>query len=374
MPEMLSLRGFIKGISYKAHLTESLTVYSVEGFDINQAKPFGLIQAEIGQVAYSKWVSPKRTRTYPFERIYNTYNAPKILTVIPVIKDEGIDGDLDKIQYSTFSWMNLLNVYIVLGYYETAEKSERQPDKRKLSNQQFNSAFVNAQIHEIIDYKQSALHWNKNLFESRFTQIFETAMAAYHEISVRTKVAVHPQRSLKRYVERIIADFEKFKLLSLKSSQSASHREVQTMHRYEDLGDGIKAQLTIENYLGGLYYLTVDEVMAENGKLILQESKNTKSDELPQTSDIKDGLFKLILYSNLDTVMLGEKAQPFSCRLKLTGSKVNGRLSLPASDAEVEAFFKRNSALSLSQREMIRKLDTEARHNKLSVEIRPAAR
>jgi hypothetical protein len=39
------------------------------------------------------------------------------LTVIPVLKDEGIDGDLDRIQYSTISWMNLLNIYIVLGYY-----------------------------------------------------------------------------------------------------------------------------------------------------------------------------------------------------------------------------------------------------------------
>jgi hypothetical protein len=85
-------------------------------FDINQAPTYGVIQTEDGEIAYSKWVSPKRTRSYPFARIYNTYNASKILTVIPVIKDEGQDEDLDKLQYSTISWMNLLNTYIVLGY------------------------------------------------------------------------------------------------------------------------------------------------------------------------------------------------------------------------------------------------------------------
>ncbi|MHC5721840.1 MAG: hypothetical protein ACYTX0_59945, partial [Nostoc sp.] len=96
---------------------------------------------------------------------------------IPVIKDEGKDGDIDKIQYSTISWMNLLNIYIVLAYYETANKSTKkgQMNKNKLSNQKFANDFVKFQISEILAYHQSALHWNKNLFEERFTQTFEKA-------------------------------------------------------------------------------------------------------------------------------------------------------------------------------------------------------
>ena len=78
-----------------------------------------------------------------------------MLTVIPVIKDEGKDGDRDIIQYSTIFWMNLLNIYIVLAYYETAEKSTKQgqENKYKLSKQQFNNDFVKSQIAEVLAYR-----------------------------------------------------------------------------------------------------------------------------------------------------------------------------------------------------------------------------
>lgn len=63
--------------------------------------------------------------------------------------------------------MNLLNIYIVLAYYETADKSKKkgQVDKQKLTNQKFNNEFVKSQIDEILAYHQSALHWNKSLFD-----------------------------------------------------------------------------------------------------------------------------------------------------------------------------------------------------------------
>ncbi len=137
MTEILNFQGFIKNISYQPFLTESLTKVSLADFNVNQANSYGLITTKDTEIAYSKWVSPKRTRSYPFARIYNTYKISKIITIIPIIKDEGKDGDRDRIQYSTMSWMNLLNIYIVLGYYETAEKSKKkgQSQKNKLTNQ-----------------------------------------------------------------------------------------------------------------------------------------------------------------------------------------------------------------------------------------------
>lgn len=90
--------GFIRGVKYRACLTENLTKVAFEAFDVNQSRAYGIIQTDDAELAYSKWVSPKRTRSYPFARIYNTYNASKILTIIPIIKDEGKDGDLDKLQ------------------------------------------------------------------------------------------------------------------------------------------------------------------------------------------------------------------------------------------------------------------------------------
>ena len=118
MKNILHFKGFIKGVTYQTFLNDSLKVINLDNFNANKVKPFGLIKCESSQteIAYSKWVSPKRTRSYPFARIYNTYNSGKAITIIPVIKDEGKDGDRDRIQYSTISWMNLLNVYIVLAY------------------------------------------------------------------------------------------------------------------------------------------------------------------------------------------------------------------------------------------------------------------
>ncbi len=196
MTEILEFTGFIKGVTYKTHLEKSLKEINLDKFNINQSDKFGKIKSPITEIAYSKWVSPKRTRIYPFARIYNTYNASKKITIIPVIKDEGRDGDRDTIQYSTISWMNLMNIYIVLAYYETADKSlkKRQENKNKLTKQQFDNCHVKSQINEILEYHQSALHWNKNLFEERFTEIFRTALDCYDSISSKTGVAIHPRK------------------------------------------------------------------------------------------------------------------------------------------------------------------------------------
>jgi hypothetical protein len=115
MIEVIHFTGFIKGVTYKTYLGEKLNEININNFDVNQASGYGLIKSSITEIAYSKWVSPKRTRSYPFARIYTTYNSSKIITIIPVIKDEGQDGDRDVIQYSTISWMNLLNIYILTG-------------------------------------------------------------------------------------------------------------------------------------------------------------------------------------------------------------------------------------------------------------------
>jgi hypothetical protein len=367
MSKVLNFRGFIKGVSYKAHLTKPLQQYALDEFNINDARSYGLIRSDGSEVAYSKWVSPKRTRSYPFERIYHTYNSAKLLTVIPVLKDEGKDGDLDKIQYSTISWMNLSNVYIVLAFYETAEKnnSKTQKNRHKLTKQRFNNEFVKAQITEILSYKQSALHWNKNLFEVRFVEIFRRALMAYQTISQKTSVAIHDQKYMQIYLEQILADFNHFKTISLKGSLGASRRETLTQHKMEYLRDGAKAQFFIENYLGGIYYLTADEVIFENDKCIIQESKNSTKGFLPSLGDILDGLFKLILYANLDSLQLEKKKIAFRTRLHLTGNKVVGSIKFPCSENEFEHFLKINQQnLNATRKEILKRLQAEAFANK----------
>ncbi|MGI9035824.1 MAG: hypothetical protein ACR2GD_07265 [Pyrinomonadaceae bacterium] len=146
----------VKGISYKPLLKCPLSEILIEDFNINSAKSACLIVAGQNRFAVSKWVSPKRTRSYPYERVYNTFSASKRITIIPVVKDEGIAGDRDFLQWDTISLMNLLDVYVIPAYYETAEKHRSRAGK--ITNQKFDNEFVKSKIKEIADYHSSALH------------------------------------------------------------------------------------------------------------------------------------------------------------------------------------------------------------------------
>jgi len=373
MPQILIFEGFIKDVQYRANLVGNLVACDFAEFDINKVISSGIINLENGQLAYSKWTSPKRTRTYPFARLYNTYNFPKILTVIPIMKDEGIDGDLDKIQYSTISWMNLLNVYIVLTYYADADKSRKsgQENRSKLARQKLDAELVTTQINEISIYKQSALHWNRSLFESHFTNIYEKAIDAYERISYKTGVLVHPRKTKLEYLGIIKQDYQKFQDISLKGSQGAALRESKTKHLKEYLQNDGKCIFLIENYLGGVYHLTADEVLLEKGMYIIQESKNSTQNFLPALSDIKDGLFKLILFANLDLLKIKDRKVDFSTRLKLTGYKVEGTIQFPCTEKEFNDFTQANkSRYTKGQLEILKSLKLEAAQNRnLTIEI-----
>lgn len=373
MSDIYHFKGFIRDVRYKAYLGDLLRLYPFGDFDINFARSCGQIEFPSGQIGFSKWISPKRTRSYPFERLYNIYNSPMRMTVIPILKDEGMDGDLDRIQYSTVSWMNLLNVYIVLAYYVDARKnlSLTQTHRHKLTGQKMDAAHVSAQMMEISHYKQSALHWNRSLIEDRFVAIYQTALDSYEKISKRTGVRVHDSATQLAYLSRLIQDFRRFKAISLRGSQGAALRETRTAHGLEYLTDGSKATFEIENYLGGVYYLTADEILLEDEKFVIQESKNATLGFLPSLADIKDGLFKLILFSNLDSLAVNGDPVPFSTRLKLTGKEIRGSVRFPCADRHLRNFVDAN-ALRITKRQQVtmEKLNLEATNNRnLEIEI-----
>jgi hypothetical protein len=369
----LNFEGFIKDVQYKAFLADELPSYEYQDFNINKVAASGKIILPNGEFSFSKWVSPKRTRSYPFERLYNTFNSPTRLTVIPVLKDEGLDGDLDRIQYSTISWMNLLNVYIVLAFYDNALKNERplQFSKNKITRQEFNTNSVMDQILKISVYKQSALHWNRTLIENHFVEIYRSALDSYERISKITDIKVHARNIQEQYLASIMRDFENFKNISLRGSRGASIRETQTSHGFEYLSDGMKATFQIENYLGGTYFLTADEVILDGDVYVIQESKNSTKGFLPGLSDIKDGLFKLILYSNLDSLYLDSKPVDFRSRLKLTGEKVSGLISMPCNDDSLLEFLNQNKGkYSRREEDTLLRLNQETSNNrKLEIQI-----
>ena len=79
----MNIVGKITGIAYKVLLTEDLKGVEIENFDINEMPSSCLLTDNKNSFAISKWVSPKRTRSYPFERVFNTLNISKKITVIP---------------------------------------------------------------------------------------------------------------------------------------------------------------------------------------------------------------------------------------------------------------------------------------------------
>ncbi|MDJ0737165.1 MAG: hypothetical protein QNJ47_24375 [Nostocaceae cyanobacterium] len=400
---LISFNGFIRDIIYTPYLTPKLKTYDINNFNINSANTFGKISLDSADnyIAFSKWVSPKRTRSYPFARIYNTYHLnSKSVTVIPIMKDEGMDGDNDRINFITLSWMNLLNVYIVLAWYEQAEVV---PNKNKITTQKFNSDHVKQKILEISNYHSTALHWNTTHFEKDFQTVFLNAVNSYEQIATTKNVQLRSREKhlqvLQQFQKNDVFYLDKFRDYTLKKSQKAAHRESVTTHQLEHLTDGDKGIFYISNYLGGIYHLTADEVYKQNNVLVIQESKNNSKGKLPSKNDIKDGLFKLILFSNLDClysnklgylpfnnvtirfwtllidmnplvgILFLHKFLEFKICLKITG-ELQGNLDLPNSDNNVLNTFCQNNGFSKTQRKLIELLNQEATNNhKLNIII-----
>lgn len=371
---LLSFRGFIRDINYTPNLTPQLKAYSLEQFNINSSGSFGIITLGSleNNIAFSKWVSPKRTRSYPFARIYNIYHLnTKKITVIPIIKDEGSGtSNNDRINSITFSWMNLLNVYIILGWYEDADAVTGKVDR--ITKQKLNADYIKNKIREVSSYQMTALHWNTTHFQREFSTVYLNAVNSYEKIARNKMVKLHSTSKhlevLERFKDGGEFDIEAFKKATLPYSFAAANRELLTTHAFEHLGDGCKGIFSISNYLGGEYYLTADEIYEENNRVVIQESKNSSSGKLPAEDDIKDGLFKLILFANLETLFLGDVQVEFVARLKITGN-IESFLYLPSNDTDVRNFCKINKFTQRQQR-LIELLNQESENNtKLSILI-----
>lgn len=372
-----SLTGFVPDVKYTTFMhKENLEIYDVNGFNVNTVQKSGLIDLGMpgNYIAYSKWGTPKRTRTYPYRDIYNTFcsNAKRV-TIIPIIKDEGKDGQNDRINAITLSWMNLINVYIILGWYEDADLNQRNPKKKdRITDQRLNDEYVKEKLFEISKYQATALHWNTSHFKTDFEKVYLNAVASYQKISREKNVTMHKPKNHLDMLERFKVDnhfsIDAFKKETLRRSLAAAQRETVTEHELESLSEGIKGVFYISNYLGGEYYLSADEIYWQDEQLVIQESKNTTKGKLPSDVDIRDGLFKLILFKNMENVGFGDNVDvSFITRLKLTGDLI-GNLNLPCSDDLITNFCDVNE-LKPAKQKTISLLNQEAAENNLQILI-----
>jgi len=313
---MINISAEITGIKYIPLLCRKLHAFDFKDLAIGLSKEATFIlKMHDKQLAVSWWVSPKRTRSYPYARVYDSLDfSGKKATIIPIVKDEGKDGDRDFLQWDTISLMSLLGVYVIISYYITAKRNIKY--KNKITNQRFNIKQIKAEIKKLFSYQSDALHWNIEQVE-KVGEIGKKALKSYDKISKALGIEMHSMKSAERRIKRLLEGGETFRNLSRELAHRAQMRESVTMQPKERV-NGTKATLTIKNYFGGYYYLTSDEVKIDKKKAFLIEAKHTKENKLPSIGDIKDGLLKMILFTNLKNIRIdGKRYDPVPI-LKLT--------------------------------------------------------
>lgn len=339
----------VKGISYRATMCKAFERFPVSL--LSQGLEFPVFLCDLGdaqEMAISCWVSPKRTRSYPFSRVYDTLGfTGRKVTVIPIVKDEGHDGDRDYLQWDTVALMGLLGVYVIPAYYLTAEKNEKY--QNKITNQKFCVSFVEEQLIKLKFYHSSALHWNLEQLD-RLPEIGTLAVNSYKSISSSLNVRLHSTDGMTTRFELATSDRKKFLEECRNRSKAAQLRETGTVQPKE-MFDGNKGIITIEDAVGGLYPLTCDHVEITNTNVLkLMESKHAEKKALPALDDIKDGLLKIALFSNLTSAKVGDTA--YSCKPVL-------RLSCGSAETK----------LSATQANSLHKLQIEAQLNQFELDL-----
>ena len=290
-------------------------------------------------------------------------HTSKKITIIPIVKDEGAAGDRDFLQWDTISLMSLLDVFVIFAYYSKAEKADQ-----KITNQEFDNKYVLSKIKEIEHYHSSALHWNLNELNNNLHNIIDKVKASYTNIEKTTGIKLHNSKGIDNFKDKIGKDVSLFMAFSRGKAEKAQAREFVTFQPKESLSTLSKAKVTITNYLGGQYFLTVDEILFAKDKVSLIEGKHSKNAILPSKGDIKDGLFKMILYCNLSEVTANGQKIKSEAVLCLTSSKLKGAINSSSTKEEIAHFFDENN-FSTSQRGLIETVIEEANQNKFIVKI-----
>ncbi|MFC3847777.1 hypothetical protein ACFOPX_04415 [Helicobacter baculiformis] len=358
----MELHAQIRNFTYKKCWHKNLAYFEID--NVNTLPSRCLVNIANKTLALSKWVSPKRTRSYPYARVYDTFDvsANKVVTIIPLIKDEGIGGDMDYLQWDTISLMSLLNVYVILSFYDQADLASRS--SHKITHQKLNHAHVIEQLVKIASYHQTALHWNLDqLKNENLLCLLHSIKISYEGISHRLGVQMHPFENIEKFAQKISQSRTSFMRFSRQKAQKAQVRESLTTQPKERIGIGCKSKIIVENYLGGQYFLTIDDAILNQNILYLCESKHSKNSLLPNDDDIKDGLLKLMLYLNLEKIHGFDR---FSTALRLTSDILEDTFMLPS--AHLHTLIGRHR-FSSSQIATLKALNMESQNNNFEIWI-----
>jgi hypothetical protein len=195
-----------------------------------------------------------------------------------------------------------------------------------------------------------------------FSIIISKVKNSYTRISQELKVQMHSEKGIDDFQEIISKSIKDFMEFSRQKAQNAQSREFVTLQPKESLQTLTKAKITITNYLGGQYFLTVDEIRLERENIYLIEGKHSNSGLLPSKGDVKDGLLKMILYTNLKNVEVSGIIYNSNPILLLTSTKLKSEIDSQASDSTKAGFFQQNG-FNNTQQIFINTLFKEANTN-----------
>ncbi len=201
--------------------------------------------------------------------------------------------------------------------------------------------YLREEINSLLAYQSDALHRNLAQIE-KVVEVAKKAIESYEKISQELEVEMHSKESARKRTDELLKGKENFMLLSRNLAKKAQSREAKTVQPKEKLS-GLKATLTIKNYLGGHYFFTCDEIYIDNKIIYLVEGKHSKQSLIPSLEDIKDGLIKMILFTNLKEVKINNVEYIALPVLELTSDLKFPKKKLKRSQIELLTILKKES-------------------------------
>ena len=319
---MSDFHGYLNAESSYEYVThneikDEFTIDDIKN-NADKIKPNFIVKAGDKKAAVSTWVSAKRTRSYPFVRIYKTlsHKNMKKITIFPVVKDEGRHGCRDYIQWDTFSMCSYLNVYTIPAYYVKAVTNIRNPRKPKITAQKYDSGFISKQIKSILKTGDDAKAWNKKMIEL-IKDLVPHIIENYERIAENTHVIMHDMGKLREGLERR-SNPEEFRKLSRGYAIGAQKRESSTDQPKEKVFGFPKCSVTLKDHYGGSYYWTSDGIHIKDKKLFLIEFKHSKSG-IPTFEDVGDALFKYHFFKEIVKIQ-DKNSKKFETKLVIVAS------------------------------------------------------
>lgn len=358
--QLFHIKGFIPEINYTPTLSKDLEMFEQSKLQTDELaqKASFILRFANNEYGFSQWVSPKRTRSYPYSRVYDTLGIKNRVTIIPFVKDEGFDGDRDFLQWDTVSLMSLLNVFVIVSYYKSAVKSESYDDK--ITNQVYDYKFIEQQLEELSNYQSSALHWNLKQMDNLHS-VTEKSKSAYNLISKNLGVKMHSEKGIDSRIKTVGKSVKDFRDLSRKLAEQAQNRETQTTQPKESVIEE-KAGITLKNFLGGFYYFTVDEFKIINNTIFLIEKKHSGQKQIPSANDVKDSFIKMALFINISDLKAESEKLNYLPVVGLTSSSFKGYCHSKMNDERIDSVLKENEFTSIKSK-TFKSFITEARTN-----------